>query len=144
MMFPFLLFLALPSGDFAKGTETLKRNDYDTAVASFNRCIQQNPRNAAAYVKRGIAYVEKGDLSKALGDFTEAIRLDPKNAEGLQAAPVIIGTLPEDIRPGKAPSRLGAIGAVRVQGKRGAAYRDDVRGGCRIIVGAEAKWSPFV
>ena len=40
-------------------------------------------QDADDYNSRGHAYSEKGDYDRAIKDFAEAIRLDPKNADGL-------------------------------------------------------------
>jgi tetratricopeptide (TPR) repeat protein len=41
----------------------------------------QEPNDADAHYKRGIAWLDKGELDKAIADFTQAIRLDPKASD---------------------------------------------------------------
>jgi len=46
------------------------------APAYFTGRIQANPKDAAAYARRGVALRYQGDLDSAIKDLTEAIRLD--------------------------------------------------------------------
>ena len=62
--------------NFDKGREALDKKDYDTALARFSMVIQTDPQNAAAFVKRGYAYLQKLQLNHAIEDLSEAIRLD--------------------------------------------------------------------
>lgn len=55
-------------------------NDYDKAIADFSALIRLDPKNAAVYGDRGLAYRKKGDLDRAIADYTDAIRIDPKYA----------------------------------------------------------------
>jgi len=52
----------------------------DPAIQGYNRAIQLDQKNAAAYISRGLAYMIKGDNDRALQDFDQGIKLDPKNA----------------------------------------------------------------
>lgn len=45
-----------------------------------NELIKTEPRNAPAYNKRGLFFLQNREYQKALADFDEAIRLDPKDA----------------------------------------------------------------
>ncbi len=49
----------------------------DRAIDEFTRAIRANPRDAWAFVSRGILLQAKGAEDKALADYREAIRLDP-------------------------------------------------------------------
>ena len=44
-----------------------------------DKAIRINPRNAAAYLNRGIAWYAKGNWDKALDDYNQVIRLDPRS-----------------------------------------------------------------
>ena len=78
---------AIESGDF-KGDKLValyKRRgfiyflkDYDRAIADFTEVIRLDPKDARAYINRGVSYREKGDAERAIADFSEAIQLDPK------------------------------------------------------------------
>ena len=52
----------------------------DQAIQSYNQVIQRDPKNAVAYVSRGLAYAIKGDHERAMQDYDKAIQLDPRNA----------------------------------------------------------------
>jgi tetratricopeptide (TPR) repeat protein len=52
----------------------------DEAITACSRLLALNPKDAVAYITRGIAYNAKGDLDRAIADYNEAIRLDPKDA----------------------------------------------------------------
>ena len=41
---------------------------------------EANPKDAPAYVNRGVAQAQKGDWEKAIADLTRAIELNPKDA----------------------------------------------------------------
>lgn len=64
-------------------------DEYQAAIKDFNSAIARNPKNAKAYVKRGIANHKlaqnSGDLrqgyQKAIKDFDIALALDPQLAE---------------------------------------------------------------
>jgi tetratricopeptide (TPR) repeat protein len=58
----------------------ISNGDYDRAIATVSEAIRLDPKNALAFVNRGIAYARKGDHDRAIADYNEAIRLDPKNA----------------------------------------------------------------
>jgi tetratricopeptide (TPR) repeat protein len=63
---------------YQKGILSLKKLDYDSAIASFSEAIQLNPKYSLAYNNRGTAYEGKRDYGKAIADYTEALRLDPQ------------------------------------------------------------------
>ena len=50
--------------------------DYNRAIATANRAMQLDPKNALAFNHRGLAYMDKGDNDRAIADFNEAIRLN--------------------------------------------------------------------
>jgi tetratricopeptide (TPR) repeat protein len=55
-----------------------EKGDYDKAISDHNEAIRLDPKNANAYINRGLTYEDKGDYDKAISDHNEAIRLDPK------------------------------------------------------------------
>ncbi len=62
---------------------TLQHSDegkIDAAFADYNKAIELDPHNAAAYNNRGNAYYAKGEYDKAIADYTKAIKLDPAYA----------------------------------------------------------------
>lgn len=48
------------------------------AIERFTKLVNENPKNAGAYVKRGNVWLKLNEMEKALADFGEAIQLDPK------------------------------------------------------------------
>ena len=56
----------------------------DRAIQGYEQAIQLDPKSAATYVGRGLAYGAKGDYDRAIQDCNQAIQLDPKNAVAYQ------------------------------------------------------------
>ena len=49
----------------------------EDAVGFFSECIKQNPKDAAAFCGRAVAWKLQKQVDKALADFAEALRLEP-------------------------------------------------------------------
>jgi tetratricopeptide (TPR) repeat protein len=64
----------------ARSDVHMLREGYHQAAADLTKVIQMSPQMAAAYSKRGIAYLKEGTLPEAKDDFDKAISLDPGNA----------------------------------------------------------------
>jgi len=66
--------------------DACKGDDPDRSIAACTRIIQgrgETAKNSAiAHHERGLAYRSKGDFDRAIADLSEAVRLDPKYAEG--------------------------------------------------------------
>ena len=58
----------------------------DQAESFFSQQIKSNPRNAFAFLMRGVARYENDDLDHAVADLDEALRLEPKIRAGLDRA----------------------------------------------------------
>ena len=54
--------------------------DHDRRIEYNTNLIRSEPRNASAYIDRGIAYAKKGEFNKAVPDFNKAIEIDPNSA----------------------------------------------------------------
>ena len=54
-------------------------DNLEQVIVQLTQIIAANPKRAACYNLRGVAFEWKGDFSKAIPDFTRAIRLDPKD-----------------------------------------------------------------
>jgi tetratricopeptide (TPR) repeat protein len=66
--------------DFNRGNASKNLSEYDRAIADYTEALRKDPRSAAAYVNRGLAYFKKGMDDQAIADYTAALRLDPNNA----------------------------------------------------------------
>lgn len=62
-----------------KGSEALRKSDWDLAILEFTAAIQRNPRNARAYSQRGEAYYWNRSAQSAIADCTTAIALNPRD-----------------------------------------------------------------
>jgi TPR repeat len=87
----FLAVTALAIGGFGTASNSAfadtrdERNcdqssNQDLSIAGCTRLIQLNPKDAAPYNNRGMAYNAKGDHDRAIADYDHAIGLDPKAA----------------------------------------------------------------
>ncbi len=64
-----------------KGLMWKNKGKHDKAIEEFNKAIQLNPNNAAAYVNRGEILCRERKYDDAIQDFSKAIQLDPDNAD---------------------------------------------------------------
>jgi Tfp pilus assembly protein PilF len=70
-----------------RGIACLRIDDFDGAIANFDKAIALNPGDAVNYLRRSVAYKERGvdsrnkhDLNRAVADLDKAIAIDPHNA----------------------------------------------------------------
>jgi hypothetical protein len=68
------------AGYRTEGESCLAHGEYHMAIADFNEAIHLDPRNAAAYLDRGLAYEDECQWREAIHDYSIAIRLNPENA----------------------------------------------------------------
>jgi tetratricopeptide (TPR) repeat protein len=61
-----------------KGVALELAGDFDGAVDSFNKALQLDPQNAAAYENRGEARTKQGELTDAISDFGKALQIQPE------------------------------------------------------------------
>ena len=66
--------------DFDRGLDLLNEGKYQAAEQSFTSALENAPRFAQAYLKRGEAYHRQGLYDKSLADYQKAIDLYPKSA----------------------------------------------------------------
>jgi Tfp pilus assembly protein PilF len=62
------------------GLNFYNNSDYDKAINSFTKCVNEKPNLIFAYCLRGSAYYALGQMEAAMEDFKKAISIDPKNA----------------------------------------------------------------
>jgi tetratricopeptide (TPR) repeat protein len=60
------------------------KNDYDRAIADYDRSIEIDPKSAKAFDLRGNAYRDRHDEEHAIADYDQAIKLDPNTAVALR------------------------------------------------------------
>ena len=63
--------------DLYIGLSHLSRDDYDLAIAGFDRALDLNPNFAEAYNVRGFANLQKEDYNLAIADYIRTIELNP-------------------------------------------------------------------
>jgi Tfp pilus assembly protein PilF len=95
---------------FQQGLVALQEHDGDVAIAAFTKAIQFNPRDALAYVNRGLAYSRAGDFRQARSDFSRALEVDARQgvayyARGLAA--LLLGLQAEAKRDLQQAANLG-------------------------------------
>jgi tetratricopeptide (TPR) repeat protein len=54
--------------------------DYDRLISKYTQKLEANPKEVAAYIRRGNAYYYKKDFDRALEDYNRALELSPKDA----------------------------------------------------------------
>lgn len=74
---------------FAKGLTAFTAQRHQEAIAAFTKAMQLNPRDARAYINRGIIYAKTRHYRQARADFTKAIALDPQRADAYYAAGLV-------------------------------------------------------
>jgi tetratricopeptide (TPR) repeat protein len=57
------------------------KGEHDHAIDDYNKAIEINPKDAAAYYNRGNAYEKKGDKARAIADFSKAIEINPNDQD---------------------------------------------------------------
>ena len=56
------------------------KQEYNKALADFNKAIRLDPKDAFAFNNRGQVWRAKQEYEKAIADYNEVLRLDPKDA----------------------------------------------------------------
>jgi hypothetical protein len=62
-------------------TPPVKINVDDAVIRDLDKRIAQNPKDAAAYYRRGQEFAKGGDYARAIKDFDETLKLTPKDAD---------------------------------------------------------------
>ena len=63
---------------FNRGLKHQNQNEYEKAIADYNKAIELNPNYVYAYGNRGISYKNLGKYELAIADYNKAIELNPK------------------------------------------------------------------
>ena len=76
---------AAGGNDYQLGLAQWEKGDFDAAVASLNRAIQNRPGDANLLLTRGLVYYDENDLEKAIADFSSVLARDKGNTRALSA-----------------------------------------------------------
>jgi TonB family protein len=75
---------ATPALDYAfyrkRADENSSKGEYDLAVSDYNKAIELNPKDPAAYLNRGRVYSDRKSYDLAILDYDKTIELDPKDS----------------------------------------------------------------
>jgi tetratricopeptide (TPR) repeat protein len=75
------------------GNAKFEREDYQGAIADYNRALSLDPNYANAYFGRGAARGKMGDSFRAVEDFKQALKIDPDHADACNnIGNLLIGT----------------------------------------------------
>jgi lipoprotein NlpI len=100
--------LFLISGNFKRN-----KGNWAGALADFNRALDMNSKNAAAYSQRGVARQIEGDFSGALSDYDKFIAAKPEDSdwERLYRQTLLwrLGRAPEDFSKSLAGCKEGWV-----------------------------------
>ena len=66
---------------YKRGYSKFEMKDNKREIADFDKAIELDPKNAAAYFSRGTTKPEMHDYKEAIADFDKAIELDPENID---------------------------------------------------------------
>jgi tetratricopeptide (TPR) repeat protein len=80
LVFITVLFLSADSAHAQCKTEAHAQCKTDAQyISDYNKIIEEDPSNSAAYFDRGSSYYSLGKFSRAISDFTRAIEISPNN-----------------------------------------------------------------
>jgi tetratricopeptide (TPR) repeat protein len=60
---------------YTRGSEITERSNQEKVIKNYNQIISKNPRNATAYINRGIAYYRQGKYDQAITNYNQAISI---------------------------------------------------------------------
>lgn len=69
----------------AAAPQTPLAQEYERATADFTKAIELNPKNAGAYVGRGLLHARQQKRDEAIADFREVVKISPGHTGALDA-----------------------------------------------------------
>ncbi len=72
------------------GIDYFRQGNLSQAKEKLDRSLEQNPKNAQAYVASGMLYDRLGETRKADQYFSKAVDLDPKNGDSVNSYAVFL------------------------------------------------------
>jgi tetratricopeptide (TPR) repeat protein len=97
----------------------MARGEWDKVVKVCGEAIRRNPKDAYAYIGRGLAFSQTRQWDAALSSYTDAIRLDPRDGTGL------IGRAEAYMWQGNPDKAIGDYeAAIRLEPSRSEPYND--------------------
>jgi lipoprotein NlpI len=79
LLLPALTFAQRSAVDFAEqGIAEGQSEDFEKAIADFDRAVQLNPNLVEVYNYRGVVKARRGDIEGAIADFDRAVQMNPK------------------------------------------------------------------
>jgi tetratricopeptide (TPR) repeat protein len=73
----------------SRGDKLYDRNDYERAIADFDKAIELDPGRAGAYADRGNAYLYSGKAELAAADFAKALALNPRQTAAIRGNGIV-------------------------------------------------------
>jgi tetratricopeptide (TPR) repeat protein len=80
---------------FKQGEDYRNNNQYDKAIAAYNKAIEVNPQFAEAYLYRGGVYYNLKEYDKAMADCNKAIEINPQYAMAYNGRGIVYRNLKE-------------------------------------------------
>src|SRR5471030_317754 len=78
-VFTFNCYARSSENEFLKsGQMDAMNGKIDDAIIAFNKAIEINPKDSAAYFDRAFAYGQKGNYDQAISDVSKAIEINHK------------------------------------------------------------------
>jgi tetratricopeptide (TPR) repeat protein len=76
-----LALFSCDSGSSNKGDVYFQNNQYEEAIAAYDKFLETKPKNLKALYNKGRAHEELEEYEKAEESFKKALQIDPKNSQ---------------------------------------------------------------